>query len=238
MSQRITYQQELQALHQRMIRMGSAVEEAIHMAILSLIDIDVEMAKKVIAKDDEIDDFERSITQDCIMLIARQQPVAKDLREITSDMKLITDLERMGDHAEDIAKHVLNISRSEKKITIPYDVIQLSNQTKAMIHAALDAYVSRDLEQAKSVILMDSKIDKLYQNMKKYLKKQMRLDPENVDPLVELLLISKHLERIGDHAENVAEWIVYYIEGEYATSSEIKKEIKQERKKQEQADQE
>lgn len=227
MAQRVTYQQELKELHDKMIRMGSQVEDAIHTAINSLIDLNEDLANQVIEKDDDIDELEHMINQECIMLIARQQPVARDLREISSDMKLITDLERMADHAEDIAEHVIAIVELDYKMTVPHDVVLLANQTQKMIHAVLDAYVSQNLEQAKQVVLMDSKIDELYANLKTYLVKQMRLDSDSVEGLVELLLICKHLERIGDHAENVAEWIVYYIEGEYATSSQIKKSIKQ-----------
>lgn len=226
MSQRINYQRELKELHDSMIRMGSNVEESIHMAINSLIELDSNMAQSVIEKDDEIDDMEHQINQECIMLIARQQPVARDLREITSNMKLITDLERIADHAEDIAEHVIFMIKNSNGFVVPHDVVLLANLTQNMIHAALDAYVSTDLEKAKQVVLMDNKIDKLYAKLKKYLVKQMMLDPQSVEELVEMLFICKHLERIGDHAENVAEWIVYYIEGKYATSSEIKKELK------------
>ena len=230
MTQRLNYQKELRDLHERMIRMGSDVEEAIHTAVQSLIDIDVNLAKRVITNDDAIDDQEREINQECVMLIARQQPVASDLREITSDMKLTTDLERMADHAEDIADHVIAISKLAHKVIVPHDIVQLASQTQNMIHAAIDAYVSADADKAKQVILMDSNIDNLYANMKEYLVKQMKLDPESADIYVEMLLICKHLERIGDHSENVAEWIIYHIEGEYASSSEIRREVKDEDK--------
>lgn len=227
MTQRLSYQQELKELHKSMIRMGSDVEEAIHNAITSLTENDIELASKVIDKDDEIDALEHQINQDCILLIARQQPVARDLREITSNMKLITDLERIADHAEDIAEHVIYMHEKSFQVTVPHDVVKLATHTQRMIHAALDAYVESDLAKAKQVVMMDIRINALYNKLKKYFVRQMKLDPNTAPEMVEMLLICKHLERVGDHAQNVAEWIVYYIEGEYASFSEIKKEVEQ-----------
>lgn len=227
MVQRKSYQQELEELHNSMIRMGSDVEEAIHNAITSLTENDLELANKVIEKDDEIDEQEHKINQECILLIARQQPVARDLREITSNMKLITDLERIADHAEDIAEHVIFMNEMGFNVTVPHDVVQMASHTQRMIHAALDAYVERNLEKAKRVAMMDIRINALYNKLKKYFVRQIKLDPNSAQAMVEMLMICHHLERVGDHAQNVAEWIVYYIEGQYSTFSEIRKEVEQ-----------
>ncbi|HHT25065.1 MAG TPA: phosphate signaling complex protein PhoU [Clostridiaceae bacterium] len=225
MSQRINYQKELENLHQSMIRMGSDVEESIHLAVLALTENDVELATKVIDRDDIIDDQERKITQECILLIARQQPVASDLRNIAANMKLVTDLERVADHAEDIAEHVVFLNDKNYSVVVPHDVVKLTEHTLKMIHAVLDAYVESNLDKAKQIVMMDIRVNALYGKLKKYLVRQMKLDPEGAPAMVEMLLVCKHLERIGDHAKNIAEWIVYFIEGEYITSSEIRKEV-------------
>ncbi|MGB4609443.1 MAG: phosphate signaling complex protein PhoU [Saccharofermentanales bacterium] len=225
MTQRVNYQKELENLHQSMIRMGSDVEESIHSAVHALTENDVELATKVIDRDDAIDDQERKITHECILLIARQQPVASDLRSITANMKLVTDLERVADHAEDIAEHVIFLNDKNYSVIVPHDVVKLTDHILKMIHLVLDAYVESDLDKAKQVVMMDIRVNALYGKLKKYLVRQMKLDPNDAPAMVEMLLVCKHLERIGDHAKNIAEWIVYFIEGEYVTSSELRKEI-------------
>ncbi|HHU53399.1 MAG TPA: phosphate signaling complex protein PhoU [Clostridiaceae bacterium] len=230
MAQRVNYQKELENLHQSMIHMGSDVEESIHSAVHALTDNDIELASKVIERDDVIDDQERKITHECIMLIARQQPVASDLRNITANMKLVTDLERVADHAEDIAEHVIYLNEKNYNVTVPHDVVKLTDHILRMVHLVLDAYVETDLEKAKQIVMMDIRVNALYSKLKKYLVRQMKLDSDMAPAMVEMLLVCKHLERIGDHAKNIAEWIVYFIEGEYVTSAEIRREVEKNEK--------
>ena len=157
-------------------------------------------------------------------VIALQQPVARDLRDLTANLKLITDLERIADHATDICEHVLVLLElNQPKTIVPAEVIKLSERTKKMLRGALDAYVSRDAEKARKVIKMDDKIDSLHKKLNNYLIRQMTLDPANVEGYAEMLLICTHFERSADHAQNVAEWVVYYIEGRYAHLSDEKK---------------
>lgn len=210
---RIGFEREMTALHEEIIRMGAQVEYAIEQAIAALIDIDVEKAQSVIDQDDVVDDMERNIDRHCVEIIARQQPVARDLRDVTSTLKLITDLERIADHASDISERVLEMSTYGSRIPVPYDIVIITKLARKMLHGALDAYVERDGEKAASVIDMDSKVDEMYLKIKSYLVRLMSVDSENVPQLVEMLLVCKYVERIADHAQNVAEWVVYYIEG-------------------------
>jgi phosphate transport system protein len=180
-----------------------------------LVDLDADKAAAVVAQDDVVDNMEREIDHHCVEIIARQQPVASDLRDVTSTLKLITDLERIADHASDISERILALCAHENKIAVPHDVVTIAHMARNMLHGALDAYVLRDEALAESVIRMDEKIDERYENLKAYLVHLMKVDPANVDQLVEMLLICKYVERIADHAQNVAEWVVYYIQGRH-----------------------
>jgi phosphate transport system protein len=212
---RIEFQNEMTLLHQSIIRMGATVENAINEAIEALVDLDADKAAAVVAQDDVVDNMEREIDHHCVEIIARQQPVASDLRDVTSTLKLITDLERIADHASDISERILALCAHENKIAVPHDVVTIAHMARNMLHGALDAYVLRDEKLAESVIRMDEKIDERYENLKAYLVHLMKVDPANVDQLVEMLLICKYVERIADHAQNVAEWVVYYIQGRH-----------------------
>ena len=212
---RLEFQREISELHQAIIRMGAVVEKSIREAIEALIDLDVDKAKAVIAGDDEVDHMERVIDNHCVEIIARQQPVARDLRDVTSTLKLITDLERIADHASDICERILALCCHEKRIAVPHDIVTIANMASSMLHGALEAYVMRDEAKAESVIGMDEQIDQRYENLKTYLVHLMKVDTANVDQLVEMLLICKYVERVADHAQNVAEWVVYYIQGRH-----------------------
>ena len=215
MAARIEFQNEMTLLHQSIIRMGATVEDAISQALEALIDLDAAKAAKVVEQDDVVDNMEREIDNHCVEIIARQQPVASDLRDVTSTLKLITDLERIADHASDISERILALCGHDNKIAVPHDVVTIAHMARNMLHGALDAYVMRDEELAESIIRMDEKIDERYEHLKSYLVHLMKVDSANVDQLVEMLLICKYVERIADHAQNVAEWVVYYIQGRH-----------------------
>jgi len=212
---RIEFQKELESLHQEIIRMGAMVEAAINEAVLALMDLDCDRARKVIEGDDVIDEMEREIDRKCVEIIARQQPVASDLRYITSTLKLITDLERIADHASDISERVVAMCGQESRIPVPYDVSRIAEFSKNMLREALDSYVTRNEEQASRTIDMDAQVDEMYDRLKTYLTHLMKVDPQNAEQLVELLLVCKYFERISDHAQNVAEWVLYYIKGRH-----------------------
>lgn len=212
---RIEFQKELEGLHQEIIRMGALVEAAINEAVMALMDQDCARAQRVIDGDDVIDAMEREIDRRCIEIIARQQPVASDLRDITSTLKLITDLERIADHASDISERVIVMCRQEERIPVPYDISRMAEFSKNMLREALDSYVTRNEQQAAKTIEMDEQVDEMYERIKTYLTRLMKVDASSVDQLVELLLVSKYFERISDHAQNVAEWVLYFIKGRH-----------------------
>ncbi len=213
MAVRGEFEKELLALHERIIRMGTLTQNAIEEAVTALVEMDTERAKKVIENDDVIDEMEREIDQACVELIARQQPVARDLRDAISTLKLITDLERIADHASDISEKVLLLAGFGSSVVIPADLIRMSDMSQMMIRSALESYVTKNEETAANVVHMDDKVDALYDKVKLYLVKRMQQDPENVELLTEILLVCKYFERISDHAQNVAEWVLFYIRG-------------------------
>ena len=208
------FEQELAEMHSEIVRMGVAVENAIAQAVTALIDQDSELAKKVIDQDDIIDDMELIIERMCLEIITKQQPVARDLRDVTSALKLITDLERIADHASDISERILVLA-TKKRVMIHYDLITMAEISKEMIRGALDAYVTRNIEQAQKIIRQDDRVDELYLKLKEETIHLMSVDTENIEQYVELLMISKYFERIADHAQNVAEWVVFYVNGQH-----------------------
>lgn len=212
---RIEFEKELSMLHQDIIRMGAYVEQSINEAVHALAELDTPKAEKVIANDDIIDEMEREIDRRCVEIIARQQPVARDLRDLTSTLKLITDLERIADHASDISERVIAINNLPNRIVVPHDIITMAEVSKQMLRGALDAYVTRNETLASEIVRMDDRVDELYANLKKYLIHLMSVDSDNVEQNVELLLICKYFERISDHAQNVAEWVLYFIKGRH-----------------------
>lgn len=221
MPTRVEFQKEMVLLHEEIIRMGAIVESSINDAMTALVELDVEKAQHVIAYDDVIDEMEREIDRHCVEIISRQQPVARDLRDVTSTLKLITDLERIADHASDICERVLAIADQPYRIPVPYDIVSITNAAKAMLRASLDSYVTRDESQAASVIKMDDRVDDLYNKIKLHLVHLMTIDPNNVAQLVDLLLICKYCERIADHAQNVAEWVLFYIRGRRVNNMDV-----------------
>jgi len=208
------FEDELNRLHSEIVRMGIAVENSISDTLTALIEKDGELAEKIIEGDDRIDEMELKIEKMCLEIIARQQPVAKDLRDITSALKLITDFERIADHAEDISERVIALTQMGNYM-VQHNLILMGEIAKEMIRGSLDAYVTRNLETAKSVITKDDKVDSLYLDLKAEYVRMMGIDPGKIEQYVELLLICKYFERIADHAQNVAEWVVFYVEGSH-----------------------
>lgn len=213
MVNRQEFQEDLSKIHRDMIRLGSMAEMAINKAMQALRENNAVLAHEVIQGDDAIDNLEREITQECVRLIARQQPRAGDLRDITANMKLVTDLERIADHAEDIAASTLAIIDSGLAIRIPDDFHMVNDLVTRMLHEALDAYVSRDLALAYHVIRMRNRIGFVGQGLSKLIVETMLEEQDSIPALVQLVLVANHLQRAADHAQNVAEWIVYHLRG-------------------------
>ncbi len=201
-------------MHAMIVRMGVAVENAIGDAITALVEMDGDLARRTMEQDDLIDAMETQIEDKCLEIIAKQQPVARDLRDVTSALKLITDLERIADHASDISQKIL-ILTGMKRVMVHHDLITMAGISKDMIRGALDAYVTRSTELAQSVIARDDRVDELYEKLKEELIHLMSVDTPNIGQYVEMLLVCKYFERIADHAQNVAEWVVYDCLGEH-----------------------
>ncbi|HHV42869.1 MAG TPA: phosphate signaling complex protein PhoU [Clostridiaceae bacterium] len=216
MTSRQEFQNEIRYLHEQIIRMGAAAERALTLATDALFTADSELAKQVIKDDDLIDEQEREIDRQCVRLIALQQPVARDLRDVTSNLKLITDLERIADHAVEISKHALHLHKLGNAATIPPDLMRLAELTRQILRAALDSYVARDKTKAALTIQMEQPIYEIYTKLFYNIIDQMKDRPEALKVLAELLLVCKNFERAAAHSQNVAEWVIYYIDGRHA----------------------
>lgn len=213
MTMRKEYANELQSLNNNMIRIGSLIERSMAEAKECLESYDDDLAREIIAHDDVIDEAVLDVTRECIMLIAKQQPVASDLRVIVANLKLATDFERMGDHAEDIALNVRYMIADGHMLPLPKDLINMFEEAKTMARVAMDAYVTRNREKAMEVIRRDDTVDLLYQLTRNKLLQDMKDDTKSISGYLSLVMIAKHIERFADHAENIAEWVIYYLEG-------------------------
>jgi phosphate transport system protein len=207
------FDDELKALHGELLRMASMVQESILKSIEALKSRDKIQAKEVMDNDDRIDELELSIEEMCIDLIARNQPVARDLRFITTGMKINAELERIADLAVDISQRVLELA--DKPMLKPLiDIPKLSAIARNMVRDAIEAFVNRDIGLAKEVVLSDKEADKLRNLVQQELiNDYMAKDPSTAPRAVALLLIARHLERICDHATYIAEAVVYMVEG-------------------------
>ena len=206
--------QELADLKKNLLKMGTLVETAIFESMESLKELNVEKAKKIISEDKLIDELENAIDERCLDLLALMQPVALDLRFITMSMKISTDLERIADLAVDIAQRVMELS-GKPMLKPLIDIPALSTLAKRMSKDALDAFVNKDADLAEKVILLDSEADKLRNLVQKELVEEyMSKDLSTVSRAVPLLLIARHLERICDHATNIAEDVIYMVKAE------------------------
>lgn len=205
--------EQLALLNKEMIEMGALCEEAIALASKALTTGEVSLSKKVVAISSDIDHMESDIESLCLKLILHQQPVARDLRQISATLKMITDMERIGDQAEDIAEIVNYLKGKTAGETV--HIRDMSAETITMVTDSIDAYVKKDIELAKSVIRHDDKVDEYFDMIKKNLIKMITENSENGEFAIDLLMIAKYFERIGDHATNIAEWVIFSITGQH-----------------------
>ncbi len=210
---RKVFEANLQELHNDLLRMGSIVEKQIHDCIDALVTQNTEKAEKIMKNDDVVDDLESEIEDKAIKLIAMQQPLASDLRNIFTTTKIVTDLERMADHAVDIAKITLRL-KDEKYIKQLIDIPRMAEIVELMIKDSLDAYVEGDVEKAYAVCKRDDKVDTIYKEVFKELLELMIQNPKTVNQATQFLFICKFLERIADHTTNICEWTIYLVTGE------------------------
>lgn len=210
---RQSFDSNLRDLHNELLRMGSIVESQIYQCVEALVSQDIELAETVIKNDDIVDNLQKEIEDRCIKLIATQQPMAVDLRKIFTTTKIVTDLERMADHAVDIARIVVRL-KGEKYIKQIIDIPKAGDIVQSMIRDSLDAYVEGNVERAYEVCKRDDEVDAIYKKVFNELLLIMREDKNTIHQSTQFLFICKFLERIADHATNICEWTIYLVTGE------------------------
>jgi len=208
------FDEQLIQLNNSMIEMGALIERAITKATEALISQNEDLARSIMEEDSIIDEKEKEIESLCLKLLLNQQPVARDLRQISTVLKMITDMERIGTQAADISALCIYLSR-QKYIKKLEHIPQMGEATIKMVSDSIDAFVKKDLELAQSVIDYDDIVDKLYIAAKKDLIRIVHEDVQNGEQAFDLLQIAKYYERIGDHAVNIAEWVIFSITGKH-----------------------
>lgn len=205
--------QQLKLLNDEIIMLGSAIEKAIGMAVEALIKKDSEKAKEVIAYDSTINQKQKNIESLCLRLLLMQQPVASDLRFISTALKMVTDMERIGDHASDISEIIILLANTDYEKNLE-TIKQMAVETTFMVNKSVESFVEKDTEKARMVIEYDDVVDKLFYQEKENIISLIAANPKDGDQETDLLMIAKYFERIGDHATNIAEWSIYAATGD------------------------
>lgn len=208
------FDEQLTHLNNELITMGALCEEAINSCVKYLFEKDTAMGENTIETDKQIDQKERDIEALCMKLLLQQQPVATDLRVISSALKMISDMERIGDQASDIAEIVKYIQKNSLQSEI--HINDMAKATIKMVNDSVESFVKKDVTIAESVIKHDDKVDELFDKVKTELIQSVQNSDDDAEVLVDLLMIAKYFERIGDHAVNIAEWVIYSITGYHA----------------------
>ncbi|MBC8595872.1 phosphate signaling complex protein PhoU [Qingrenia yutianensis] len=208
---RSKFDMQLANLNKELIEMGALCEQVIALAAKSLAEGDIKTAKKIFPLDDEIDQKERDIESMCLKMLLQQQPVARDLRQISAALKMITDMERIGDQASDIAEIIGFMGeRTDRKCG---DIENMARAAIKMVTESVDAYVKQDVEIAKKVISHDDVVDDYFKKIKTELIEMISKNPDDGEYAIDLVMIAKYFERIGDHATNIAEWVEFSVTG-------------------------
>lgn len=208
------YEEQLKKLNEYVAEMGELIEKAIGDALDALMHKDIEEAKNTINYDNQIDHMEREIEGLCLNLLLSQQPVATDLRMVSAALKMITDMERIGDHAADISEITLMLA----KTGYPSDLSQIrkmADETMKMVKSSVEAYLEKDMQKASAVIRQDDIVDGCFVQVKKDIIRQINENIQNGEQAADVLMIVKYLERIGDHATNISEWVLFYLTGDH-----------------------
>ncbi|MEW6259603.1 MAG: phosphate signaling complex protein PhoU [Thermodesulfobacteriota bacterium] len=204
---------ELEKIKKMILTLGAQVEEQVQLAVQAITKTDAGLADRIIRKDHEIDDMEVDVEEECLKVLALHQPVAVDLRFLIAVIKINNDLERIGDEAVNIAQRVEAISR-KKGIAFTFDYSTMAIKAEFMLKQSLDALVNMDIDLAYKVLILDDEVDAIKRDAYDKIKEAMRIHPDHVGYLINLLLVSRHIERIADHSTNIAEEVVYLIDGE------------------------
>lgn len=211
------FDEQLARLNSELTEMGALCEEAISGCVKYLIDKDIAMRDNTLEADKQIDQKERDIERLCMKLLMQQQPVATDLRVISSALKMISDMERIGDQASDIAEIVKHIQKNDVESNT--HISDMARATIKMVTDSVESFVKKDITLAEAVIRQDDEVDALFDKVKNELIQAIQQSEDNAEALIDLLMIAKYFERIGDHAENIAEWVIYSITGRHANFS-------------------
>ena len=209
---RTKFDEQLRQLGMEMTHMGNLIEKNIQDAVQALLSQDTETARRIMAEDELVDQEQKKIENICFQLLIQQQPVARDLRTITAALKMVTDMERIGDHAADISELTIAMA------AVPYplrgeNIRKMAGETIVMLLDAVNSYVNKDIEKAHSVIAHDDIVDNYFVKVKADLIEVIRENPEYGEHAADLLLVNKYLERIGDHATSIAEWVIFALNG-------------------------
>ncbi|MDO5301304.1 MAG: phosphate signaling complex protein PhoU [Tissierellia bacterium] len=208
------YDEELNELNTLLIEMGAMIERAIANALDALEHRDTDKALDVVLEDRRVDEMERKIEDLSISLLLRQQPVAGDLRFISSALKIVTDLGRIGDHAQDICE--ISLTLPPEPLSVEINLIKkMYDEAASMIKMAVDAFITKDEDLAHKCINHDDVVDALYRDCRSFIIDSVKESKGNEEELLDLLQIAKYLERVGDHAENIAQWVIYSITGQH-----------------------
>ena len=208
------FDQQLEKLNDELIEMGSMIEKAIENAVKALVTQDIDLAKHVVIADEEVNRQKREIENLCLKLLLEQQPVAKDLRQVSSALKMVTDMERIGDHAADISEITVTMLREKQPYIKNLEYIQqMAKETSIMLVGSVDAFVNRNQQQAEDVIKRDDIVDDLFCEVQEELVSLIHKDPSCGRQATDLLMIAKYFERIGDHSTNISEWVIFSLTG-------------------------
>jgi phosphate transport system protein len=205
------FHEELESLKQTLLAMGGLVEEQIRQVMRALVERDDALAQSVVERDQQVNAYDIEVDETCVNLLALHQPAAGDLRFITTAMKIVTDLERMGDQAVNIAQRVLELNQ-EPQLKPYIDLPRMAEKAQRMVKESLDAFVARDTELARRVCAEDSEVDAIKEQIFRELLTFMMEDPRTIPRAIRLILISRFLERLADHATNIAEMVIYLVD--------------------------
>jgi len=206
------FHEELDALKQTLLAMGGLVEDQIRRAMQALLERDDVIAQEVIDRDRQVNTYDVEVDEQCVNLLALHQPAASDLRFITTAMKIVTDLERIGDQAVNIAQRALELNR-EPQLKPYIDLPRMADRAQRMVKESLDAFVAGDTALARQVCAADAEVDALKEQIFRELLTYMMEDPRTVSRAIRVILISRFMERVADHATNIAEMVIYLVEG-------------------------
>jgi phosphate transport system protein len=214
------FQRELDRIKRMILSMGAIVEERFRDMVTAIESFDMEIAEKIIKSDYEIDEMDVEIEEECLKIIALHQPVAVDLRFLAAVLKINKELERIGDEAVNVAQRIETITK-KREANFVFDYSSMAEKAQTMLKMSLDALVNLDVDGALKVLTMDDRVDEIKNEAYRRIKTAIRENPDHVEYLINLLLISRHLERMADHATNIAEEVVYMVEGEIVRHSDF-----------------